>query len=389
VYTSPLESAHLRWVERRLRERGAPSDVSPPPLETVPWGAAEDAVEPACTLVATYGELQAEYAAVRRGSGVMDRSDRGVVEVLGSDAVEVLGNILSNAVPAKQETNRAFLLSRQGQVIADLVVVNQGDRVLLDLDRTDAEAVALHVESFVFTEDVTVRAFGDEHHRIEVYGPDAVVLVESIESVASFASWRVDVGTLPVGEPCVAIDVARDDAERVWEALLSPDNVPAAKHPPRAIGWHAFNIARIEAGSPIFHIDFGPDVRPHETGVLASRVSFTKGCYPGQEIVARMESRGQSKRCLVGLRFTSDALPVAGAQVFPGEPLDGGALGEQIGLISSSTISPLLGAVGVAFATVRSAHAEEGATVRVPADGEPVEATVSPLCFLHTNGTAS
>lgn len=389
VYTSPLEAAHQRWLERRFAERGGSPEGGVPAVEMVPWGAVEGAQEPACVLVADYGELHAEYAAVRRGSAVMDRADRGLIEVAGTDALDVLERILSNKMPPVNEAARAFLLTRQGQVIGDLVVFNQGDRVLLDLDRTDEAVVAEHVNSFIFTEDATVCATGKERHRIEVYGPDAALLTESFTPPDSMRSLRLDAGTLPLGEVSIALDIAREDAEVVWEALLSIENIPAAKHPPRAIGWHAYNIARIEAGAPIFHIDFGDNVRPHETGVLDSRVSFNKGCYPGQEIVARMQSRGQSKRRLVGLRIEGEALPVAGAQVFPSEALDGGAIGEQIGVISSSTISPLLGAAPIAFATLKSSHAEEGTRVRVPADGTPVEATVTPLCFLQTNGTTS
>jgi folate-binding protein YgfZ len=385
VHPSPLEAAHHRVLERRAQDLGMQIPDGGVELDRVPWGADEQATEPACMLIADYGELQAEYAAIRRATGVMDRVDRGLVELSGADALDLLSRLLTNAMPSVNDGVRGFFLQRNGRILADVLLVNRGETVLLDVDRTDAEALAEHLESFVFAEDVTILNCSGARQRIELYGPDGPELLAALATSVpeGLRSWRLDVGLDGlVGEPGVALDVPCDEAERLWEALLG--TALEAKRPPRAIGWHAFNIARIEAGTPLFHIDFGPDTLPHETGILASRVSFTKGCYPGQEIVARMESRGKSKRRLVGLRVENDALPVAGSQVFAGEASDGGEMGEQIGLITSSTIAPMLGAAPVAFGMLRSAHAGEGTRVRVVADGAPAPATVSPLRFLKS-----
>jgi folate-binding Fe-S cluster repair protein YgfZ len=113
---------------------------------------------------------------------------------------------------------------------------------------------------------------------------------------------------------------------------------------------------------------------PHETGILNARTSFKKGCYPGQEVVARMESLGKPKQRLVALRMTEDALPTSGSPVFErgadGEP------GNPVGAITSSTLAPMLGAASVAFAMVRTAHTEPGTVLLVPAEGGRATATV-------------
>ncbi len=124
--------------------------------------------------------------------------------------------------------------------------------------------------------------------------------------------------------------VPTDDAEMLYEKLLSAagfdpeaDAEPDADYAQRRretlrgrpIGWLAYNTARIEAGTPIFHVDFGHDSLPGETGLLDHAVSFNKGCYIGQEIVARMKNLGHPKRLLVGLKFPDQKLPVAGTQV--------------------------------------------------------------------------
>ena len=172
----------------------------------------------------------------------------------------------------------------------------------------------------------------------------------------------------------------RDRAAAIWEFLLATDHIVGQdKRRVRPIGWLAFNIARIEAGTPLFNIDFGPTNLPHESGILHDRVSFTKGCYLGQEIVARMESLGKPKQTLVGLKMQSDLLPVAGAQVFERGADD--VMGQQIGIVTSSTLSPMLGAAPIAFAMLKTACAAAGAAVLVNAEGEQVKATVESLRF--------
>ena len=164
----------------------------------------------------------------------------------------------------------------------------------------------------------------------------------------------------------------------------------------RPAGWFATNTARIEAGTPYFRIDFGPTNLPAESGVLNSRVSFTKGCYPGQEVVARMQHLGKPKQKLIGLRVEGDLLPVSDAQVFAiaegtsiGHQM-GHQLGDQLGVITSSGLAPMLGAVPVAFAMISSRAYEIGTKVLVNAEGEQAIATVTPLAFLtHAQESAA
>jgi folate-binding protein YgfZ len=140
----------------------------------------------------------------------------------------------------------------------------------------------------------------------------------------------------------------------------------------RPAGWHAFNIARIEAGSPLYYIDFGPDSLPAETGVLEDRVSFKKGCYLGQEVVARMHSRGHSKQVLVGVDFDTVPDPTTG---FPLQPLGGTPVhlatpvtgkDEPVGMVTSSTLSPMNGSRPVALVQLKQAHIAPGTALVVP-----------------------
>ena len=110
-------------------------------------------------------------------------------------------------------------------------------------------------------------------------------------------------------------------------------------------------------------------------------MSFTKGCYPGQEVVARMHNLGKPKQKLVGLRIEADLLPVAEAQVFA--LAEGTSLGDQVGVVTSSGLAPMLGAVPVAFAMISASSYAPGTKVLVNAEGEQAPATVCALRFLE------
>ena len=127
----------------------------------------------------------------------------------------------------------------------------------------------------------------------------------------------------------------------------------------RPIGWHAYNIARIEAGTPVYLIDFGPDSLPAQSGVLHDRVNFKKGCYLGQEIVARMHSRGHSKSQLIAIRFEPEESSRDPETGLPPQPVTGAAVllaaaePMEIGTITSSTLAPMLSSSPIAFAHLK------------------------------------
>ena len=231
------------------------------------------------------------------------------------------------------------------------------------------------------------------HHVLTLAGADATVYRRDLCGVPGFGLW-----------------VKAPDAVNVYKALLDAagyeTDQPDHQTDPEAaaafakrrreglrgrpVGWSAFNTARIEAGSPVFHIDFGHDSLPAETGVLDEAVSFTKGCYLGQEIVARMKSLGHPKRVLVGLRVEGGHLPVAGSQVTEYAAGEQHAAGEAvathnvIGGITSSAISPLLGQRPVVFAVMKWGRHTPGTRVLVPTEDGLVETHVQGLRFLES-----
>jgi folate-binding protein YgfZ len=422
-----LQDEHERYARvERVRLGGAPVEV-----EWMPYGGAgsadaANAAEPP-EIVAGSGLLELEYAAFRRGAAVVERSCRGTVAVRGGDRIEFLNRMVTQELKgmAAGDVRAGFWLNRKGRIEADLVfaevpaagapaasapaagnasapgteaMIDDGAFMLIDLDVHDAARTVTSLTAFLFNEDVHLADQTAAWGRLAVHGPEGAMLLSnagaddaSLEALnADLRCVRTQLAGVPAvlvrrdqcGSPGVEVFVPVSGLARVWDALVSQHDATAGgRRRARPAGWHAYNIARIEAGTPLHHVDFGTDSLPHESGVIGERVSFRKGCYLGQEVVARMESLGKPKQRLVGLRIAEDALPVAGSPVFELGP--DGAPGNPVGSITSSTLSPMLGASSVAFAMVRTAHAEPGTVLGVPAEGVRATATVQPrLRFL-------
>jgi folate-binding protein YgfZ len=345
--------------------------------EFQPYAAAE--------IVSTFGEPQAEYASLRKGAGLMDLPQRGFVELTGRDRLPFLNNLISNqtfdkttktGLAAGRGTYAFLLQAKSGRIIADLNVLELGDRTLIELDGRLAADVAAGLERYRFAEQVTIVNRTGQLHEVALHGPRATIAVHELPPLEPMACatielfgtsaivWRDD----PTGSPGFHLIVPAAAARLIWMNTI-------ARHV-RPVGWAAFNAARVEAGRPLFGIDFDDTALPAETGPLLARaVSFTKGCYPGQEIVARMHARGQAAKRVVGLRMADDHLPIAGAPVTDDA-------GETVGGVTSSTVSPLLSNVAVALATVRKGSAATGTVLNVPAEGAVRRAVVVELPFV-------
>ena len=351
-----------------------------------PYGPPEGGV----LLVETFGQLEIEYAAVRKAVALLDLPHRAVIAITGSDRIEFLNRMVTQELKdlTPGDVRRSFWLNRKGRIDADLTLAIQPEHILVDLDIHAATRTIDSLKEFIFTEDVSFDNATDRLHRLALHGPGAKARLAAIADEphrGAIAALEPDQGAQvslvggdvtvfrndSTGEVGLELILPTDIAERVYDALAEDDAKAA-----RPAGWHAYNVARIEAGTPIYNLDFGPDSLPHETGVLEDRVSFTKGCYLGQEVVARIHALGHPRQRLVALRLDQTdgpmPLPDTGTSVYP-EHDPGGKL---IGAITSSTISPMLGAQLIMFAMVRYAQSEPGTRFSLIAEGTTVVATV-------------
>jgi len=346
-------------------------------------------------IVESYGEPEAEYAAIRKGTGLFDAPHRSVVILTGRDRLSFLHNKLTN------DTNRltpgqgcyAFLLNLKGRIVMDMNILQAEEATLVEIDRRLAPLFLQTMEKYVFAEDVRLLDGSEQLGRLTVLGPKAAQLLKKVMDAGvetlseEFKHGKRSIGKATVtvfrndlaGEPQFELIVPRDQLVTLWQILHEAGGHEGADHDIdlRAIGWSAFNTARIEAGTPLFGIDITEHYLPMETGPWYLRaVAVSKGCYIGQEIVARMHAHQSVARLLAGLRVIgSDKLPLAGTDVLDNN--------QQVGIVTSSCFSPMLGNAPVAMGYVKKAFAPSAGNaakeVDLLAEGSHVKAAVVPL----------
>ncbi len=328
--------------------------------EFLPWG------DGGCFVLATTGIIELEYAAIQKSTAIFDAACRGTIELTGGDRLECINRLTTQQLldMKEGESKPCFIISRKGCVIADTIVHVLPNKILVEVDITAVKQVCTHMSSYIVMEDVQIQDTTESTHWILCFGPESKRLV--IEKGHTF--------TLPksfLGIEGISIAVEPTQAVCVWNKLVEQGATP--------VGWYALNMARVELGAPIFLIDFDSNNLPHETSLIQSRVRFDKGCYLGQEIVARMESLGKPKQRLVKLQMQTDDLPIAGAQLLEDES----CLGTPVGVVTSSAISPLGGGVPAVIAMVGKKHAVKGSTLYLYVGSTKVESVISELPLME------
>ena len=344
-------------------------------------------------VVRHYGDAPAEYRAVREGVGVADRSgDRGRIRLWGKDPVRMIQGLITNDL-AKSPSGQgvyAAMLTPKGRSIAELRVFRRelpgGVEVLLDLPREAMEGTRDHFRKFIppmFARWADVSA---EMGAIGVYGPRAhavvgrvldVVLPEMVEDAhqeCEFAAAPVMVAaTRAAGlEEGLELFAPASVLPELWSALLER----GAELGARPVGRGTLETLRIEAGRPRFGADLTEEVIPteafEESGLMERAISFSKGCYTGQEVIVRIAHRGHVNRHLRGFLLGDAPAPAPGAPLFNPEN------GKEAGRVTSVAVSPLMGQT-VALGYVRRELAP-GAEVRVgAADGAPARVAGLPF----------
>jgi aminomethyltransferase len=321
---------------------------------------------------ADYGDPAREHAALREGCGLADRSWVARRELLGADRRRFLNGKITCDVQdlAPGAGAYGFVTNAQGRILADAVVLALEDRFRLELPPGRGEAIAEHLGRYVLADRVEVMPAADLLP-LSLVGPRAEELLRPLTALpaevwsharASILGTEVTlVRQGRLGAPAFTLWVAASVAAALAEGLVERGAVP--------VGTAALEALRVEAGQPRFGLDFGPENFPQETGIEEA-VSFTKGCYLGQEVVARIHYRGAVQRRLVGLRFAAEEPPPHGAKLLHD--------GREAGAVGSALRSPALGrAIGLAILHQRAG--EPGTRVEVEGGGT---AEVQPLPFV-------
>jgi aminomethyltransferase len=260
------------------------------------------------------------YAALREGAAVLDRSERSILRLVGKDPIGMLNAILTNDVPIQEDRGAyAMLLDPKGRIQTDLRVVKAGDEILIDTEPEGAGAAQEILSRYAPFSRVRLERLSD-WGVLGLYGPRAAGLLGN-PALAEYETEMVEVGGASVIVTGVAVPVGgydligpADALRTVRAYLIGGGAVPA--------GHDAYETARIAAGVPRFGADLSPDNFPGESeSVLERAVSFEKGCYPGQETVARMHYRGSPNKKLYRFELVPGSMepPDAGDEILQGE----------------------------------------------------------------------
>ena len=309
--------------------------------------------------------LGVEYTALTESCGLVDRSERGKLALSGPGAKGFLAGQVTNDIEALSPGSGCYaaFLTPKGKMLGDLRVLDVSDELLLDSERVALQALFDMIRRFKIGYELELHKRTVERGLLSLIGPDAARIAHSDElSRVEHANATVEIEGIPgiAVRTDTGVDIICEatDTDGLAETLRGRGAM-AASEP-------AAEIVRVEHGRPRYGVDLDDSVIPQEAGLNERAVSFTKGCYVGQETVARLHYRGKPNRHLRGLCLSEPMAPGAELQ-----------LGERVvGHLSSAVVSPTRGPIGLAL--VRR-EAEPGASLSV-GDGD-ARATVVDLPF--------
>jgi aminomethyltransferase len=334
-------------------------------------------------LPASYGDAKAEYKTVREGGvALIDISSRGRIEVSGAEAVQFLNGLVTNDVKALAEGAwmTAAFPNAQGRLLAFARVLHRKTGFLFDTEAATRERVFKTLERFTLAGDFRVADLSDTIAALSLQGARAAEIIGAAlgAEAASVERGRISTARLNgidvdvirathTGEDGFDLFVNAEHAASLFEALIAVGARPA--------GFDALETLRIEAGLPRHGVDMDENNVVLETG-LDEAVSYTKGCYIGQEIIARIHWRGHVAKRLAGLSLEEGARVQPGAKVRTNE-------GREIGRVTSVAFSERLNKA-IALAYIKYDYLAPGTQVRVAvAEEDSRAATLSELPFVR------
>ncbi len=327
-----------------------------------------------------------EHHAVRQSVGVVDLSHRGRFRLTGSDRAAYLHRIISNDVEGLSvgQGNYATILTNRGKIIADMKVFVFEEAVGIETNAETTAALYQELDKYLIADDVTIEDFTERTGVVGVHGPKSAELLQQVcgfdvkdlqeyhSVVDEVKGGRiVCIRANETGEMGYNLCVASESMEWLWDTILTEGR--SSEIAP--VGLAALNSLRIEAGIPQIGAELGDSVFLGEAE-LESAISYEKGCYIGQEIVARMKYRGHPNRLLRGFEITGDTLPQSGDLLYDADT--------EIGWITSAVVSPTCGGP-IAMGYVRTAFTDEDSEVEVETVSGRVKARVQLLPFYRRN----
>jgi len=340
------------------------------------------------TMPRHYGHPDAEYNAVRNGVGIADLSHRGRIHVIGEDRVKWLQGIISNdLLPLKQGQGLySSFLNHKGRMLTYFRVYLLAESLLVEDVGEIGDATLQAFKKFLlYGTKARMENWADSRGLLLVSGPKAADLIKA--AFGADASELKPIACLPheiagqqglilrtdeTGEADFELLLPSDGLTATWEQLLKAGASLGVK----PFGAETREVLRIEAGLLVAGHDITDEIVPHEANLEGKAFSLSKGCYPGQELVARMDTYHSTRRHLAGLVLNDAVVPNKGDKLFSGD--------REVGWISSAVQSPATGGV-IALGFPLKDFSAAGTTLEVEHDGRRYPATVHALPFYTTS----
>ena len=337
-------------------------------------------------IVSDYGDASAEYRALRSAVAVLDLGFRGRLCLTGSDRVRLLNGQVTNDIRSLKVGSGcpAAFCSPKGRLVADVHIFALAEELLLDFEPGLVDALKARLEHHIVAEDVQVVDVRPYYGLLSVQGPQADAAVRSLELVDGLPEAPLGVvhrnhpvlGDLYVvrrsraGLPGFDLFIPTD----ALAAVLDKAVASARERGGGLAGFEALDRVRFESGIPRFPVDMDETNLPPEAGLEATHINYSKGCYTGQETIARLRTYGQVAKRLSGLRLPADlgTLPPKGTKLFRD--------GREAGYITSTCHSASLGAT-LALGYVRRESAAPGTLLVLRLEDRecPVEVVALPF----------
>ena len=273
-----------------------------------------------CTMPDDFGDAAAEYRYACETVALIDKNYRASLSFTGPDRVRYLNAILTNNIKdlGTGHGNVSLLLNPQGHILAEIETYAFADRLFCVSYAMIRERLIEWLDKYIIMDDVTLTYQTARYGTLALEGPKAAAIVQELSGVDltkfdDLSSHDSTVSSLPCrivkrspgGVLEAEFVVAGGELAELWQILSEG----ARRHGGGPMGYTAMSGLRLAQGVPWFGYDFGEKQIPHEAGLQDSHISYTKGCYTGQEIVERVRSRGQVNRQRIRLAFSGDVVP--------------------------------------------------------------------------------
>jgi folate-binding protein YgfZ len=336
--------------------------------------------------VGHYGDVLAEHAALRASVGVLDLGFRGRLCLTGADRVRLLNGQVTNDIRILGEGQGCYtaIVNARGKLEGDANIYCLRDELLLDFEPGLTVQLSQRFEKYIIADDVQVADVAPQYGLLSVQGPKAAAVVQSLGLGLTLPVRSMDFTRVldPVHGEIYCINLARTRAlgfdlfvPSAALPVMAEKLVAAARAADgRSAGFAALEMARIESGIPRYGVDMDETNLAPEAGIERRAISYTKGCYIGQEVIARLRSYGQVSKALRGLRLEKDlkALPERGDKLWQGD--------QAIGYVTSAVFSPTLKS-NIALGYVRRECNQPGTrlSLRTPEGESAVEIVELPF----------